>query len=379
MAEALNDQPETCKVVSPEDITHLPIDDGCKAFAWHSNDEWIAIASGIKINIWNVTTGEVETKINVGGTICGCMKWNNPGTVLAFGTKEGFTCKIWIWRSSGEATQIGNGETLGLEWNPCGELFLTAQFERTCTLWNTERIGPLRTLWLKDYAWSVAWQTNNVFAVGLDSNVHIYQVDSDEPLRIMKVKPSPGNTNNVVTSMAWNSSGELLACGSQSGSLRVWNLNGCLPGWKNCCQPSEIREVKWINNEQLVSISKLQIRIWNLKGYCLSGRWLIGLGIEEGLPILSPNGRLWIMGFEIRCALKMVLKFKLAMESQETTYLRAFNKTGDKLAIFETKNTIGIVNLKSSELNKGNNFDDYRRLNITTKRGKKPNRYLENV
>ena len=307
------------------------------------------------------------------------MKWNNQGTVLAFGTKEGFTCKIWIWRSSGEATQIGNGETLGLEWNPCGELFLTTQFERTCTLWNTEKIGPFRTLWLKDYAWSVAWQTNNVFAVGLDSNVHIYQVDSDEPLRIMKVKPSPGNTNNVVTSMAWNSSGEMLACGSQSGSLRVWNLNGCLPGWKNCCQPSEIREVKWINNEQLVSISKLQIRIWNLKGYCQAGRWLIGLGIEEGLPILSPNGRLWIMGFEIRCALKMVLKFKLAMESQETTYLRAFNKTGDKLAIFETKNTIGIVNLKSSELNKGNNFDDYRRLNITTKRGKKPNRYLENV
>ena len=66
MAEALNDQPETCKVVSPEDITHLPIDDGCKAFAWHPNDEWIAIASGIKINIWNVTTSEVETKINVG-------------------------------------------------------------------------------------------------------------------------------------------------------------------------------------------------------------------------------------------------------------------------------------------------------------------------
>ena len=152
--------------------------------------------------------------------------------------------------------------------------------------------------------------------------------------------------------MAWNSSGELLACGSQSGSLRVWNLNGCLPGWKNCCQRSEIREVKWINNDQLVAISKLQISLWNLKGYCREGRWL------EGLPILSPNGCLWIMGCEIRCTLTMVLKFKLSMESQETTNLRAFNKNGDKLAIFETENTIGIVNLKPSEFKKGNNLDD---------------------
>ena len=361
MAESLNYESETCTVVSPEEITYLQIVDQCENLAWNPNGDSIAIAFQNSIHIWNLNLNKLETKINLGGTIRGKMKWNYQGTVLVFGNyvypgqgNDPSCPNIWTWRArNDEYKKIGDGYMIELEWNPCGTFFLTTEFEKKCSLWNSEKTGqPTKIFLLGDQAWSVAWKSDSIFAVGLCDTIHIYQINSDEPIRILR------DNSDYVVSMEWSSfGGDLLASGSKGGSVKVWCNYECLPSWENGQMKGEAITVRWIDisstDAKLVSISEEELKIWSLRGECMAV-----YEIEEVinvLPILSPNGCLFLSNCEVRCTFTNKLEKRIPESMNTFRQLQMFNKKGDRLAIYahQLGQKVGILNLGPAILKKG--------------------------
>ena len=68
----------------------------------------------------------------------------------------------------------------------------------------------------------VDWSAQNQLAVGLGSCIYLWSATSSQVTKLHDIGPS-----DSVTSVQWSKQGNLLAVGTHSGLLQIWDTNKC--------------------------------------------------------------------------------------------------------------------------------------------------------
>lgn len=66
----------------------------------------------------------------------------------------------------------------------------------------------------------VDWSSQNVLSVGLGSSVYLWSACTSQVTRLCDLS----GDNNSVTSVAWNERGNLVAVGTHSGYIQIWDV-----------------------------------------------------------------------------------------------------------------------------------------------------------
>ncbi|XP_034239903.1 fizzy-related protein homolog [Thrips palmi] len=66
----------------------------------------------------------------------------------------------------------------------------------------------------------VDWSSENVLAVGLASSVYLWSASSSDVTRLCDLAPD----DNTITSVAWNDKGNLVAVGTNTGYVQIWDV-----------------------------------------------------------------------------------------------------------------------------------------------------------
>ena len=64
----------------------------------------------------------------------------------------------------------------------------------------------------------VDWSASNILAVGLSNSVYLWNANNAKVARLLEL-----NSNDLVTSTSWSHSTNVLAVGTHSGEVQLWD------------------------------------------------------------------------------------------------------------------------------------------------------------
>ena len=150
------------------------------------------------------------------------LEWNNIGTQLVTGFSDG---KLRIWNTDdGNLINTLGQHTSGISsihYNPSGQYILSTSYDKTAVLWDSTT-GEAR----QSFAFHTApvldstWFNDNTFITcSTDKLIHLCSIGERVPTRTFT-----GHTDEI-NSIQLNPSHNLLASGSDDGTIRIWNIN----------------------------------------------------------------------------------------------------------------------------------------------------------
>ncbi|MGJ3239378.1 MAG: WD40 repeat domain-containing protein [Anaerolineae bacterium] len=156
------------------------------------NGSYIAISYGGydspgSLQIVDATNGQIFHLFNE-GTFVGDLAWSPDGSLIVakivIGQGNPTSTSLLVW-------EIGSGNLIvdnylganinpfGLDWSPDGNQVVSAHFENTIMLWNTQSWTPSTIEFVADGPiWDVGWTDNGLNVIAVDNERTIYVWDS---------------------------------------------------------------------------------------------------------------------------------------------------------------------------------------------------------
>jgi len=171
-----------------------------------------------KIILWNSMTGEEKVLQHNGVR---CVAFSPDGQLLASGSQPGI---VRLWNPN-EGKQIGEdiheneGDITSLAFSPNGTLLAIGSYDSTVKLWNVRDQGVIKTLSPRLNVYSVAFISDNQLAIGLQNGtIKLWNLKRDTETGVKVLQGHKA----AVTSVKFDSKNQLLASGSEDGSIKIW-------------------------------------------------------------------------------------------------------------------------------------------------------------
>jgi WD40 repeat protein len=230
--------------ITREFIVEIP--SSIDSLAWSPDGAYLAGGSYQRIQIWDFQSGELRLAMDVAGTRFGCLAWSPDGTRLAAG--EQATAYVRAWQV-GDALAAGattapqvfraaaNDANQSLAWSPDGSRLAVGGYNDSLgsTSWLRVKIfnrdgSLLKNLEVDSYwgaATSLAWSPDgSLLAAGSESGGLVVWDTASWELRAAFYyahAPHPSNWRGV-TALAWSPDGALLASAGGDGVVRIWGM-----------------------------------------------------------------------------------------------------------------------------------------------------------
>lgn len=105
----------------------------------------------------------------------------------------------------------------------------------------------------------VDWSSTNILSVALASSVYLWSACTSKVTKLCDIpqdpSSSPAGTNNTVTSISWSLPGNLIAVGTNSGQVQIWDASKCQKVRDLCSHSSRVGSLAW-NSHVLASGSR---------------------------------------------------------------------------------------------------------------------------
>jgi len=261
---------------------------GCCHIAWRPHGNMLATGGQDgSLKIWNTENGDLLHTLGSGRDWIECLAWNQTGESLAF--SQGRVLSVWS-----PAAGLKDGfppmpsTILGVDWNPGGDSIAAAAYGGV-TVFPLEGARVPREFAWKGSSLSIAWSPNGKYiASGQQDNcVHFWRVEngSDSQMhgyatKVRDIAWSPDSRflatagsdeitmwdfqgkgpegrpplnleghRDLVTALAFESSGASLVSGSADGGLILWDTIRRIPLWSERL-PSGVTRVAWVGGVQ---------------------------------------------------------------------------------------------------------------------------------
>jgi WD40 repeat protein len=194
------------------------------ALAWDPDSRMLATGSMPgTIEIWDTDTGHREVTFQQPGGVT-ALAWKPSGSSLACATWEDQITLWYAWGAS-HSTLEHTGRVNALAWEPGGKLLASASLDKTIKLWDTESLQMMAQSDGAAQVSKLAWSPNGTTLAsigGNDNQVTLWGVSANGS--ISKLRTFDGNgAETVVTSIAWNPYGTMLAIAASDQSITLWD------------------------------------------------------------------------------------------------------------------------------------------------------------
>jgi WD40 repeat protein/serine/threonine protein kinase len=199
--------------------------------AWHPNGSQLAsVTRDDTITLWDLATGKprhVFTAPTGQWTGDARAVFNPAGTLLAAGSRDG-TVRLWDVVTGKPAGELHGHEGPALEaaFSPDGNQIASVGYDRTVRLWDVSTHALVKVLpGVEGYRMAYS-KDGRLLAVGTQSgHVHLWDARTYQELADLP-------HHNRVLGLAFNPSGTRLATGCGDNTIRLWDL----ATWQEVCE-----------------------------------------------------------------------------------------------------------------------------------------------
>jgi WD40 repeat protein len=153
--------------------------------------------------------------------VYGTVTFSRDGQLLAAADVDDQKIRVWDVSTGKEKFALDSPELVlaALALSPDGHWLLSGGDLQTVTLWDLSTGKQTRTWNAPSSIRSLAFNNDNrTFAVGMDQEIALWQVDAQHESRTLKAH------KDWVTCLAFSSDGKTLASGSKDLSVRLWDV-----------------------------------------------------------------------------------------------------------------------------------------------------------
>jgi WD40 repeat protein len=179
----------------------------------------LAAAAGKWLKVWS-QTGNVVYESNDHKSTISDLAWNQDGSSIAVSAAQGVTIhtpgadepvRRFVWQ----------GASLRLAWSPSNQYIATGEQDATVHFWFVESGQDARMAGFATKVQELAWHhSGNYLAVGGASSPTLWDCSGDGPVGRAPVILE--SHVDLVTQLAYQHRGEVLASGDSSGFLMLW-------------------------------------------------------------------------------------------------------------------------------------------------------------
>ena len=220
-------QDGTVKIWEPKNLEPaLPADRIKEFFAtsFMANGDLIGLGTNQQqeTKIWNLSTGEVISRLAEDGSLMLCAAFSHDNTLAATGGTRG-SVKLWDF-ATGRLIRELPGHTsavYGLDFSPEGRL-ISGGHDKRLLLWDAHTGALIRSLdsGVENYYRAVFSADGGMIASACaDGSIKVWDAES------LTVKHTLFGHTDAVRALAFSRNGALLASGGMDNTVRLWDVN----------------------------------------------------------------------------------------------------------------------------------------------------------
>ncbi len=245
---ATSGQDGLAKLWNPDDaspVRQLPVGAAwVEQLAWDPTGNWLAVAGGRKLRLWNPATGVVHESADHRSTVS-ALAFARDGRRLASACYGG--AEVWDVEAGRHLEHLPWKTSLvSLAWSPEGRWMVAGTQELAVQIWELP-FRPGDELAMSGYAAKVrelAWHYGSRFlATGGGTDIMVWDCSGRGPAgtspRILQ-----GHSAKV-TVLSYQRAGHLLASGGAEGALHLWNAGKSNSPLRRYGLPAAITAIAW--------------------------------------------------------------------------------------------------------------------------------------
>ncbi len=203
------------------ELPTLEMDDQVYACRYSSNNEWLAVSTSNKINLYRAKTLELKSTLTEHSGKVWSIDFSSDKQTLASGSADK---KVMLWDiGSGEKKEELTEHDAGVKsisFSQSGKLLASGSEDGKVVLWDVKNKAVLHRFECERQVNSVSFSPNNEFlaAGSSDGTVKLWNVNTKES------HGSFEGHDEVVESVKFSPNNEFLASGSRDRAIKLWKV-----------------------------------------------------------------------------------------------------------------------------------------------------------
>ena len=243
------------------------------------------------------------------------------------------TIKLWNLKNMAAPKAILKGHTdavKSIEFSPTGELLASADLDNQVILWNTLSATQVNSL--KVPAMAVAISSDGYYLATAGKHLKLWDIRN--PKEITEVDTLPHDKSVLLWTVDFSPDGKWLACGTENGSLKVWDIQHHELVRSVKVESLKILSVRFSADSRFLASSRFYTHtLWRVPEWQLHGRIL---GEALGLDFdFSPDSKIYATSNLNGAVLRSMASGERIASFRQTTdatWSVAFSPDGNMLA-----------------------------------------------
>ena len=229
--------------------------------AWHPNSECLATSAGKHLRLWNTDGELLEDWSNYESTIAD-IAWSPSGDCVVAATYGGLTFRFPD-QPERQRKFEWKGSSLKIAWSPNGKYIATGDQDSTIHFWDVDSGRDSQMSGYPTKVLPLTWNsTSRYLATGGSDTVIVWDCSGKGP---QGTKPiALENHKALLSAVAFQNHGPLLASADESGLVAVWNHEKSKKPLATVNFDSGVTQLAWSPNDQTICIGDNQGNITSL-------------------------------------------------------------------------------------------------------------------
>ena len=221
------------------------------SMAWHPTNKWLATSAGKHLRIWDAE-GKLLNEWNDHVSTIEDIAWSPSGDCVAAATYGGLTFRFPD-QPHKQRELIWKGSTLKIAWSPNGKFIATCDQDSTVHFWDVDSGQDSRMSGYPTKVLPLAWNvTGRYLATGGSNTVIIWDCSGKGPQGTRPISLEIHRA--LLTVVAFQHHGPLLASADKSGLVVVWNHEESNKPLATVNFDTEITQLIWAPNDQSIAV-----------------------------------------------------------------------------------------------------------------------------